>query len=1003
MPEVDTAKLEILPGTFRVGDKIMAQLQPQNIGPIACGVVLTDITVAEPFLRSGVPVSNEPLALLVPHASDLQTKLPHGPVTVPCRCVLNNEPVLFQAVLVQIGKGLIQKHSNKDVIMLEPLDVVTVKLMVYRDETDDWSALIRAPTKYLASYLPCLSLCPDVGCKCNAWHCPDGVDIQDPILDLWRRQWLTNNFKPAKASEAAIYSCCLRVPQDLQLRLLEACNAKGIYGEPRQLDGKAVDDQFVVIWTPKLNAQELNHFRQTRPHIVGLARAGDRRGVRVEVAHAPAVHVALRPGVLYLPPGPRQEYVAGPFPFGCDRNAVAKTLEKLNWQAKPLQPLAPVAGKGSLWTIAAVDPPPDSIFETSHGEILVSLHKTSSATKPVTQPSIATASTLELCGSNSKPVRSSNEDLLQTLDPWKGRTLGGKSGPVAAPPSASETLRQMEDRIRKSVIEHLPTQPPDMVQDDVPDRVQTLEAQVQQLVHKQSSLEHSFADFSGRQTSQLASVQTQLNQTSQQLHGHIESSQQSIQAMFASQMEQIRGLLSKRSHGTMEWLLGVRPSTPSWVFGLLSLAFSGLAVWGPLDPLVCFTCCLILVCTVVFCHRSALCALPMGTWGSRLHICQVKCVWIALLVLTQVRIGEALHPGPPGDTFIAGCCNPSGLGGKAALFNHSLSHGDCWAVSESHLSSKAMFAFKAGLKFEKSPFRYVAAGFPVQARAHSAVAGGWRGVAVVSKQPTRAIPVEWSDDVARSSRAMVSATCFQGHWLITGVVYGEPEGPAHPRHKQHTEILLHTIASHVCHLSVGLRMVCGDWNVSPDTLPAFGILRAAGFRDIQEVANDRWGTPVQPTCKQRTLRDYCFLSPELQQLLLATEVHQDIFADHAVLQGTFQMPSKAIPCTVWRQPQPFAWPKPFEPNVSWDNGAASASAKYAKLWDSLEQQAKHVSPVHIPKGAFGRGREAYTKDAALRQTCPVKVGRAPKLRPCKRTLKPSALKVWRLRAEVDQV
>jgi hypothetical protein len=48
-------------------------------------------------------------------------------------------------------------------------------------------------------------------------------------------------------------------------------------------------------------------------------------------------------------------------------------------------------------------------------------------------------------------------------------------------------------------------------------------------------------------------MQTQINTQAQQLHGQLGNQNQSIQAMFNDQMQQIRGLLSKRPRDdTME-------------------------------------------------------------------------------------------------------------------------------------------------------------------------------------------------------------------------------------------------------------------------------------------------------------------------------------------------------------------------------------------------------------------------------------------------------------------
>ena len=85
-----------------------------------------------------------------------------------------------------------------------------------------------------------------------------------------------------------------------------------------------------------------------------------------------------------------------------------------------------------------------------------------------------------------------------------------------------------------------------MEQDDVPERLRTLETQVQQLMSKHQSLEGQVNEFSVNSTKQFSQVQQQIHQQGQTFHGQLESHAQGIQAMFTQQMEQIRGLLSKR-------------------------------------------------------------------------------------------------------------------------------------------------------------------------------------------------------------------------------------------------------------------------------------------------------------------------------------------------------------------------------------------------------------------------------------------------------------------------
>ena len=82
-------------------------------------------------------------------------------------------------------------------------------------------------------------------------------------------------------AKADMFSVCLRVPLQLLHRLLALSGSGGAFCEPRSADGTEVLADFVVVWTPKRSVQELMHLKQTNPAIIGLARVGDRKGLRV--------------------------------------------------------------------------------------------------------------------------------------------------------------------------------------------------------------------------------------------------------------------------------------------------------------------------------------------------------------------------------------------------------------------------------------------------------------------------------------------------------------------------------------------------------------------------------------------------------------------------------------------------------------------------------------------------------------------------------------------------
>ena len=375
-------------------------------------------------------------------------------------------------------------------------------------------------------------------------------------------------------------------------------------------------------------------------------------------------------------------------------------------------------------------------------------------------------------------------------------------------------------------------------------------------------------------------------------------------------------------------------------------------------------------------------------WG--LAVCRntsVRCkygLWpyVAAIVLS-CRIGEAANPGPKPDcSFSIGAFNPSGLPGKAPYLVSQLAHGDIWAVSETHLSSCTMNQFRAGMHFAKSPHKYVIGGHPVPAQSDRMFHASWRGVAMISKAPTREVPTHMPEDVRASSRALVTTSLIQDTWVTGGVVYGEPESCNYPHQKINNERILHEVANHVCCLTKGPRFLAGDWNVLQYDIPVFSQIEAAGFLDIQDVAHRLWGLPVLNTCKGVTRKDYLYISPELQQLLHSVEVQQDVFADHAVILGVFRSMKAMIPKQVWFSPTSFPWPQHWEVDLNfWQNQQGTCEQRYAALWQHIEASAAQHVPFPVPKNARGRAQTLSTTGVLTGKTPPPKMARKGDVQP----------------------
>ena len=353
----------------------------------------------------------------------------------------------------------------------------------------------------------------------------------------------------------------------------------------------------------------------------------------------------------------------------------------------------------------------------------------------------------------------------------------------------------------------------------------------------------------------------------------------------------------------------------------------------------------------------------------------LMCIWC----LCFLRIGEASHPGPDkASQFTLGYCNPSGLNHKAQYLSSHL-HCDILAVSETHLSARGMHQFRSSLRFHASQYKFCVGGHPVPQVGSN---GAWKGVAVLSSHPTRGIANSWPCEVAESARAMVAASIVDDAWVTGGVLYGEPDGHLHPDHRFHNEVLLQHVAGHVCHLTRGFRFVAGDVNETLDSLPAFQLLHGAGFRDLQTLALERFGKPIVNTCKNKTRKDFCFVSPELQDLLTDVEVFHDIFPDHVAFRGLLKPLSSRTSVNKWFMPAAFPWPVHFPVNPEfWKANDMTATDKYANLWKHAESQASGVMPVPVSKNACGRGQTLSTTPARSFGTAPLKMSRAGEFSP----------------------
>ena len=363
-----------------------------------------------------------------------------------------------------------------------------------------------------------------------------------------------------------------------------------------------------------------------------------------------------------------------------------------------------------------------------------------------------------------------------------------------------------------------------------------------------------------------------------------------------------------------------------------------------------------------------------------------------LIMLTFLHSGEAQNPGPNKGscqdmdrTWSLGAFNPSGLGGKHQVIGSYLGGCDLWAVSETHLTSRGFASFRQNLKWS-SEFQFCVGGEPVPLRSHSDRTGEWSGVCMLSKHPTRQVPVKWPQCTSETSRVLLTTTLCADLWITGAVLYGEPPGISHPDAHANTDMLAHDLFQQLMPIG-GLRFFAGDFNFEKGGLEIFQTLEAAGFRDLQDLAFTRWGYRVQKTCKQSTRKDFCFISPELQTFLVDVRIDQTVWADHATIQGLFRGGSNNLITHHWRVPAKVDWPKDFHCNLPKDwYGNPDSDSAYVDLWKHVE----HSASIHfiqegrlpLPQKCKGRGQTMeVTQRRAPFRSGPLRPGRKGDVQP----------------------
>ena len=369
---------------------------------------------------------------------------------------------------------------------------------------------------------------------------------------------------------------------------------------------------------------------------------------------------------------------------------------------------------------------------------------------------------------------------------------------------------------------------------------------------------------------------------------------------------------------------------------------------------------------------------------SRSHCCARQGVftWFRAAVFLKfillslfANIGEAVNPGP-----LIGVTNPSGALGKAHLLQDMPGHDQfkVWGLTETHLTSPGLTKFRQELSHQADAWRFSPGAMaPPLTSSPGVVGGNATGVGVLTTCPIRALAGKWDDQAWLTGRLHTCAIHVQQSWIKAGIFYGFAKD-AHTRAvKERSDQLLSHLTDRIVRQSQGYRLICGDFNQTPQDLAQFEIWRSYGFQEIQSVAQSKWGQTPQATCKKKTIKDHIWLSPELIQKLEKVVVDDTYFADHALVYGVFSDFGPFKPLPMWRKPKALPWE---DVDATFEEESCSCQpAAYAEIFHQMETMVdSHLKNKGFPALVdLQKGRGITTSPAWIKHPItPVKPSRS---------------------------
>eukprot|EP00438_Fugacium_kawagutii_P007865 Skav210130 [mRNA] locus=scaffold2194:403822:408421:- [translate_table: standard] len=499
----------------------LAHISIDQLSSTAHGVVLMNEAAYQPY-RSQKVVSKKGLAFLImaPFSEEL---LQHGSqVRLPARSNDSGEPVLMTACLIQKGETQVRRSVPEVKHSVDQVATQVIKVMVYKDQVDQpWDQIVVKPIRYILEHTKALQVCRQEDCKCGAWH-QTSASPSEPILDVWARDFTTQQYAKVRPSEASVFSCHMRVTEEAFRSILPLSSRGGIYYEPRTPDGRKHDNKFFTCWLAKLSFQEVEASRHTAPVNCSIVRVQQRYGLCTDIAKGQELHTHCKPGRLFFGHAEKITYRVGPMPFGTHRGAMTKLFQQWQWPAQALQPLGRSKdNQGIMWQACSHVPPEATVYVMQHGDVLVTRDSVPMEAKPIL-PGIEASSLMR---------KTTSKQTMLECDPWAEAASHLPS--QSRPQPSNAQLAKLEEDVVQKVLERVNRSEDEPMEPASDGRMQALEQQVQMLIQAKDTHQAATHDLRTKMDAMDTKIDQQANQFRQCLTTAMQQQMSKIEDLFS--------------------------------------------------------------------------------------------------------------------------------------------------------------------------------------------------------------------------------------------------------------------------------------------------------------------------------------------------------------------------------------------------------------------------------------------------------------------------------------